>query len=312
MTLRILTLGTADYLDKFDGLKHDCDRLGYEFQSIIIPKQRNISEINHRILEHMVEYIETTDFERICFMDPECRILRPVMPEWLNVDAPVMFFKVRNQEGEPDAKFIYRNAQGNGDRLPCRIIGQPMFISKNDVQWFKMTLDLAKAASDPENNEWTRNEMFIETALEYNHVDYIKEYIIYDRRCGKRQTAVKGLWQTEDTIFQHPDVYGLFDDSIKAGNPVLDQDPIVNKDIIERHTRTFEQIETINEMCWKEQSSEWITLDEWTVQPSTGKIKFNGLSGVKYHYSINEKRLRELNTPAVKEFNKTFPDIDLV
>ena len=311
MTLRILTLGTADYLGKFKGLKQDCERLGYQFHSVTIPPQNNISEINHRILEHMVDYIENTDFERLCFMDPECRVIQHKPSRWINTDLPVMFYKVRNKEGSPDPKFIYKNKHGNGERLPCRIIGQPMFISKSDVQWFKMTLELSKAASDPVNKEFTRNEMFIETALEYNNVEHIKEYIFYDRMCDKKQSAVKGLWTTEDTIIQHPDVYGLFDQDIKAGNPLLEQDPFVSKDIISRHTKHLEQIETMNELLWKEKANDWVDLDVWCIQPSTGKIMFKGLPGMKYHYSIADKISKGLNTPAVKEFTKKFPDKDL-
>jgi len=312
MTLRILTLGTADYLEKFSGLADDCLKFKYEYEAITIPSQQNISEINHRILEHMIEYMETNDFDRLCFMDPECRIIRPIPQQWIDSERPVVFFKVRQEDGLPDAKFTYRNAQGNGERLPCRIIGQPMFLSKGDLPWFRMTLDLARAASDAPNKEFTRNEMFIETALEYNRVDYQAEHIIYNRRCAIKHRAVKGLWTTEDTIVQHPDIFGLFDKDIVAGNPVFGSDPILDKHLIERHTQVFETVEQLNELMFKEKHSEWQVIDNWRVQPCTGKMMFKDLPGVKYHYSIKDKISQGLQTPAVKEFNKTFPGIDLV
>ena len=98
-------------------------------------------------------------------MDPECRIIKPIPEEWINADKPIVFFKVRYKDGTSDPKFVYKNKNGNGERLPCRIIGQPMFVSKQDIAWLKMILNLAKAASDIDNAEYTRNELFIETAL---------------------------------------------------------------------------------------------------------------------------------------------------
>ena len=304
--LKILALGTADYLRTHGlPLQQDCERLGYDFEKITIDDQKDISNINHRILEEMVDYISKKQFQRLCFMDPECRIIAPVPDEWIESKIPVVFFKARNKDGTTDPKFTYRSKHGNGERLPCRIIGQPMFISKQDVDWFKMTLDLSKAASDIGNNQYTRNEMFIETALEYNNIDYMKEYIIYNRHANLKHSVVKGTWETSDTVIKHPDIYGLFDTKTIAGNPVFGDNPILDQQLLERHTKNLETLDKINNHMWLEASNEWEEFDEWSVHAKSGKIMLKGFKGVKYHHSIRTKQERNLNTPLVKAFKNT-------
>ena len=301
--LKILALGTADYLRTHGlPLQQDCERLGYDFEKITIDDQKDISNINHRILEEMVDYISKKEFQRLCFMDPECRIIAPVPNEWIESERPVVFFKVRNKDGTTDPKFTYRSKHGNGERLPCRIIGQPMFVSKQDVDWFKMTLDLSKAASDIGNNQYTRNEMFIETALEYNNIDYKKEYIIYSRHADLKHSVVKGTWETSDTVIKHPDIYGLFDTKTIAGNPVFGDNPILDQQLLERHTKNLETFENINKHMWLEKTADWQDFDEWSVNPALGQIKLRGFDGVKYHHTILEKIEKNLVTPAVIQF----------
>ena len=301
--LRILTLGTENYLRTYSpSLQKDCEQQGYEFEKIVIEDQKDISNINHRILQAMVEYISNNDFERLCFMDPECRIVRPIPAEWIENDAPVVFFKVRNQDGTPDPKFVYKNKHGNGERLPCRIIGQPMFISGHDVQWFTMTLDLSKAASDRENQQFTRNEMFIETALEYHNIKYDRQHIIYNRHTSVPHLVVKGTWQTADTVIKHPDIYGLFDTDIMAGNPVFGENNILDAHLLERHTADIGTLDKLNHHMWLEASDQWEDFDEWTVHAKSGRIKLKGFNGVKYHHSIRIKQERAIMTPLIKAF----------
>jgi hypothetical protein len=310
--LKILTLGTQEYLDSFvDPLRADCDKYGYDFQAITIRHSTDISEINHTILEQMVKHIEQEDFQRLCFMDPECRIVKAIPDEWINSQRPVVFFKARTEEGALDPKFVYKNKNGNGERLPCRIIGQPMFISKSDVPWFSMTLALSKAASDLPNKVYTRNEMFIETALEYCQVDYHAEKIVYARHAKTKHTAVKGLWSTEDTIIQHPDIYSIFNDRVAAGNPMFGEDMILNESLLERHTNDLDVLDKINEIMFKEKGDEWVRLEQWLLHPKTGKIKFADYPTFKYHHSMSRKIQDNILTPAVKEFIRIFPDINL-
>ena len=302
--LRILTLGTADYLQTYGtSLQQDCERLGYDFDKITIDNKKDISNINHRILEQMVKYISDNEFERLCFMDPECKIIGPVPDEWIEFSRPVVFFKVRNTDGTTDPKFIYKNKHGNGERLPCRIIGQPMFISKQDVGWFRMTLDLSRAASDVANQQYTRNEMFIETSLEYNKIDFHREHIIYDRHADATHKVVKGTWETKDTVIKHPDIYGLFDQDVVAGNPMAGEEPILDQQTLERHTRTMENFDKINQHMWLETSDKWVDFGEWSVHAKSGRIMLKGFKGIKYHHSIRTKMERNINTPLIKTFN---------
>jgi hypothetical protein len=303
--LKILTLGTKRYLKKYSlALKQDCERLGYAFDQIAIDEQKDISAINHKILEEMVYYIVNHEFDRLCFMDPECRILRSVPNEWIMSSRPVVFFKIRNEDGSPDPKFVYKNKHGNGERLPCRIIGQPMFISKQDVGWFKMTLDLSRAASDLKNKQYTRNEMFIETSLEYNKINFHKEHIIYHRHARLPHKVVKGTWETPDTVIQHPDIYGLFDNRIVAGNPVFGDDPILDQKLLERHTSKIEIFDRINHHMWLESSDKWEDFGEWSVHAKSGRMKLKGFNGIRYHHNVRIKLEKKLNTPLIKLFKK--------
>ena len=140
--LKIISFGTATYLEKYSkSLQQDCEKFGYGYTFITIPDQPNISAINHTILNSMVDYLEWKTYDRICFMDPECRIIKPIPKEWIDAKKPIVFFKIRYKDGTSDPKFVYKNKYGNGERLPCRIIGQPMFVSKQDMVWLKMLLN---------------------------------------------------------------------------------------------------------------------------------------------------------------------------
>ena len=299
--LKIVSFGTATYLEKYSkSLQQDCEKFGYGYTFITIPDQPNISAINHTILNSMVDYLEWKTYDRICFMDPECRIIKPIPKEWIDAKKPIVFFKIRYKDGTSDPKFVYKNKYGNGERLPCRIIGQPMFVSKQDVVWLKILLNLAKAASDIDNLEYARNELFIETVLTYCKVDYLCENIIYERTCDITHKVVKGLWQTEDTVIQHPDIYGLFDKDILAGNPYTDEIKVLDENVFTRHVNNTDTLNKINEVMWKETTDEWLTFEQWQVQPSTGKLKFGNLKGIRYHHSMLKKIELGLKTPVTK------------
>ena len=64
----------------------------------------------------------------------------------------------------------------------------------------------------------------------------------------------------------------------------------------------IETAEKINEAMWKERSDEWLTYEQWQVQPSTGLMKYGDFKGIVYHHSIEDKINRGLNTPAVKKY----------
>ena len=57
-----------------------------------------------------------------------------------------------------------------------------MILSKADIKWIKLAHDLSVAASDTPNGEYVRNEMFLETAIDYTKTKTIDEYCVYNRK----------------------------------------------------------------------------------------------------------------------------------
>ena len=312
-TLTIATFGTKDFLDKYaGGLRQDCDRFGYTYSQIEIPDRPSIARINHTILEAMMSFMEWENFDRLCFMDPECRILKAIPDEWIQARDPVVFLKVRQGDGEPDAKFVHDQ---EGNALPCRITGQPMFVGGEDLTWFKSYVDITKAASDVDKGEYVRNEMFIDTALDLNRVKRIEEKIFFTRNDNlSDQKVVKGLWQTPDTIIQHPDIYGYFDSDISSKYGYHQSDKVLPQRIFDCHF-SAQHCNRVNELMYKEISSiaEWpegslelsdgrIKLQGWTFDPPTGKVQYGDLQGIRYHHSIIQKAHSHIKTPATKQF----------
>ena len=301
--LKIIAFGTADFLAKYsDGLKNDCAKFGYDCVITTIPKEEAIGRINQHVFDGIIEHLETQEYDRICLMDPECRILKPIPDEWLNTEHPVIFRKVRTAEGTPEPKFTYWTSGAIGNQLPCRIICQPMILSKADIKWIKLAHDLSVAASDIPNGEYVRNELFLETALVYHKIKTIDEYCVYNRQANIPHKAVKGTWTTKDTIIQHPELHSLFDTDLVSSHGKDWQINILTKDKVETNVLDINTAEKIHEAMWKERTSEWLTFEQWHVQPSTGLMKYGNFKGMVYHHSLGDKINRGLNTPAVKSF----------
>lgn len=302
--LRVLAFGTADFLTKYsNGLRQDCEKFNYDCVITEVPKEAVIGRINQHVFDGIIEHLETQEYDRILLMDPECRILKPIPNEWLNTDHPVIFRKVRTEDGTPDAKFTYWAGSSAGNQLPCRIICQPMILSKADVKWIKLAHDLSVAASDIPNGEYVRNEMFLETAIDYTKTKTIDEYCVYNRKAKIPHKAVKGTWHTEDTIIQHPELHSLFDTDIVASRgKTHETNFILPARAIDNNVVNIETAEKINEAMWKERTSEWLTFEQWQVQPSTGRMKYKNFKGIVYHHSISNKIKQSINTPAVKQY----------
>ena len=301
--LKIIAFGTADFLAKYsNGLKNDCAKFGYDCVITTIPKEEAIGRINQHVFDGIIEHLETQEYDRICLMDPECRILKPIPDEWLNTEHPVIFRKVRTAEGTPEPKFTYWTSGAIGNQLPCRIICQPMILSKADIKWIKLAHDLSVAASDIPNGEYVRNELFLETALVYHKIKTIDEYCVYNRQANIPHKAVKGTWTTKDTIIQHPELHSLFDTDLVSSHGKDWQINILTKDKVETNVLDINTAEKIHEAMWKERTSEWLTFEQWHVQPSTGLMKYGNFKGMVYHHSLGDKINRGLNTPAVKSF----------
>ena len=53
---------------------------------------------------------------------------------------------------------------------------------------------------------------------------------------------------------------------------------------------------------WKEKTDEWLTFEQWHVQPSTGSVRYGDYNRVMYHYTIRDKMDKGIQTPAVKNY----------
>lgn len=300
---QILAFGTQDFLNKYSqGLIDDCKKFNYDCVIVEVPKEEAIGRINQHVFDGIIEHLETQEYDRICLMDPECRIIKPFPNEWLDSELPVIFRKVRTDEGKPDPKFTYWANGSVGNQLPCRIICQPMILSKADIKWIKLAHDLSVAASDIPNGEYVRNELFLETALVYHKIKTIDEYCVYNRQANIPHRAVKGTWTTKDTIIQHPELHSLFDTDMVSSHGKDWQINIITKDKVETNVLDISTAEKIHEAMWKERTSEWLTFEQWHVQPSTGLMKYGNFNGMVYHHSLNDKIEKDINTPAVKQY----------
>ena len=305
--LTILAFGTADFLAKYSkGLEQDCAKFGYDCLIHTIPDEKNIGQINHHVFNGIVNYLETQEYDRVCLMDPECRIVKPFPDEWLDTDLPVVFRKVKTQAGTPEPKFSYWANGSTGNQLPCRIIFQPMILSKKDVTWIRLAHDLSVAASDLPNGEHVRNEMFLEIAIEHTKTKTINENCVYNRKANTTHTAVKGTWMTKDTVIQHPELHSLFDrEVVSARGSAWQTSKVLSEVALECNVIDMDTVENINKAMWGEKTSEWLTFEQWHVQPSTGLMKFGTFKGEVYHHSIFSKIKRGIITPAVKKFNSS-------
>ena len=301
--LKIIAFGTADFLARYsDDLKNDCAKFGYDCVISTIPNEQAIGRINQHVFDGIIEHLETQEYDRVCLMDPECRIVKPFPDEWLNTECPVIFRKVRTAEGTPEPKFTYWTNGAIGNQLPCRIICQPMILSKADVKWIKLAHDLSVAASDIPNGEYVRNELFLETALVYHKTKTIDEYCVYNRQANIPHRAVKGTWATEDTVIQHPEIHSMFDTDMVSSHQKNWDIKFLYNEKIECNVMDINTAKKIYEVMWKEVTDEWLTFENWHVQPSTGMVKYGEYKGMMYHYSLDEKVSRNINTPAVKSF----------
>jgi hypothetical protein len=297
--LTVINFGTEDYIKRYSAtLEDDCRKFGYNVVTERIGKQANIGQINYQIYKRAVEYIENNREQRICFLDPECRIKKPIPTRWLDSHDCVVFYKHKtidsNQAVEP--KFTY---EPDGRRIPCRITGQPMFLSSEHLPWLRFNLKMIETVSDLANKQFCRCELFIETALRFTQTKTIDEEIIYDPRITKPHLVIKGGWDSDETIIQHPSLQTYFGDLVKAN--VCDGD-MITEGLMYAHSSSVERAEEIHELCWKEKINDWIDVDDWQVHPALGLIKHKDYSKIMYHYVIDQKIFRNITTKQVKNY----------
>ena len=125
---------------------------------------------------------------------------------------------------------------------------------------------------------------------------------MYNRQANIPHRAVKGTWATEDTVIQHPEIHSMFDTDMVSSHQKNWDIKFLYKGQIECNVMDINTAEKIYEVMWKEVTDEWLTFENWHVQPSTGMVKYGEYKGMMYHYSLDEKVSRNINTPAVKSF----------
>ena len=296
--LKVVASGDRPFLDRYaGGLRRDCDKFGYEFCEIELPKVENVSVINHKIFESHIEFLQQNSTDRILLMDPECRIVKAIPQEWIDDTRPVIFYKVRDGDNlEPIC---------HGGGIAMRVIAQPMFLSHSDLGWFTQAKELSKASSDPTQDLYARSEQFLEISLRYNKVDHVQENCIFDRRATMPHKAVRGNWHSKDTIIQHPHIHGTFDEEVlmyRPGNLML------RERVFESHTSDLQNVGKINQLFEQEIGDDWTAIDDWIIQPSTGKIKHKDYGNVvRYHHSIERKIKGRKKSTAVHKFFKQHP-----
>ena len=309
--LKIYTFGTKYFIDTYSqGLHEDCKAYDYDLAIEVIPDAENFSHINHHIHLRMVEVVKNAgDNDRILFLDPECRIVKPIPQDWIDDARPLVCYKI-----EQDKLDINRYEYGH--TLPGPIQMQPIFLSALDITWIQWWYDASMAASDPENSQYTPHELFLELALKFNKVDMHVEHCVSNRAWQQPQRVVKGSFVTADTIITHPDIHALLDPNVKHATQHIKDSPFMPPRKLHNHFNDLATIKQIDELMFREQhditkwpegtvaEGEWYVVDNWMFDPKLGRLGHKDFESTKYHFSLEQKIERGINTPAVKNFTK--------
>ena len=314
--LKIVAYGTKNFVGTYSqGLKNDCKTFNYECDIITIPDFKSISEINFYIQSQMIDYISKTEAKRVCFMDPECRILKRFPKEWTDPGVPWCTYKIQHGDQEV-LNYEY------GYTLPNRIMMQPFFCGKEDLEWMQWWLKVSTDISNIKDKVYVPNELFLELALTFNNIKFKHGIITYNREYKGPHIIVKGLWKTNDTVVQHPSIQAVLDTSVLPANPEKRNDNMLHIRDLHNHFQDFNTIKIIDNLMLKEKTDikdwptktlpvrintiNWFRCDEWLFRPSTGEVKNVNYSLIKYHPSINIKLKQNIMTPAVKLYKETF------
>lgn len=312
-SLKIYVWGTKYFMDTYaGGLQSDCDRYGYALTTGVVPDADNFSHINHYIHKAMVDTVNNADpSDRILFLDPECRIVKPIPEEWIQMNKPIMCYKIA--DGKHDI-----NLYEYGHTLHGPIQMQPIFLTAEDSTWIQWWYDASMAGSDPDRNVYVPHELFLELAIKFNKVDAHREYCVYNREWKQPQRVVKGSYVTEHTIITHPDIHALFDPHVKHSVQKIKDSPFMPPRKLHNHFNDFTTIKQIDELMFREQhditkwpegttkEGNWYCIDDWQFDPRTGRLKHKDYDAIKYHISIDIKTNQNLNTPAVKSFFNSY------
>ncbi len=311
--LKIYIYGTKYFIDHYaTGLISDCERLGYDLTVGIVPDADTFSHINHYIHREMVRVVrQSTPNDRILFLDPECRIVRPIPEDWIQDERPILSYKIAS--GQTD---INRYEYGHTLHGPIQM--QPIFLTQRDSDWIQWWYDVSMAGSDEERNVFVPHELFLELAVKYNKVDAHIEYCVYNRDWQQPHRIVKGSFVTEDTIITHPDIHALMDPNVKHSVKNLKESPFLTTRKLHNHFNNYESIKKIDELMFKEitditkwpenttAEDNWLCVEDWMFDPKSGRLKHKDFPVIKHHPSLKNKIDRNINTPAVKSFFNSY------
>ena len=314
--LKIVAYGTKNFIETYSqGLKNDCKTFNYECDIITIPDFKSISEINFYIQSQMIDYIGKTEAKRVCFMDPECRILKRFPNEWTEPGVPWCAYKIQHDD---QAVLNYEY----GYTLPNRIMMQPFFCGKEDLEWMQWWLKVSTDVSNVKDKVYVPNELFLELALTFNNIKFKHGIITYNREYKGPHIVVKGSWSTKDTVVQHPCIHATLDTNILAANTKRRENNIITTRDLHNHFQDYDTIKIIDNLMLKEKADikdwptetlpvrintiNWFRCDEWLFRPSTGEVQNVNYPLIKYHPSINIKLKQNIMTPAVKLYKETF------
>ena len=188
----VISWCTESYKHLSEGLKSDCERLGYAFHLYEI--ERDFPTLiaawcNHpRIIQRGVQ-----DFGTVLFLDVECRIIQPLPPHW---KAPLV--SVRN----PKQHFWinYNTGTVMADTTCLDWIAAWISIME---KW-----DMGNLPSDC-YIYWPNDicdELAFNAAVTAFGVDLTTPLLEYIDRNGTAEIT-RGLWKNEHTIIQHPTIH---------------------------------------------------------------------------------------------------------
>lgn len=188
----VITWCTSDYRYLADGLISDCKRLGYDYHIYELDKEfPNLAAAwcNHpRIIRQGV-----TDFGNVLFVDIECRIVRPIPEHW---QAPLVSVR------EPAQNFWITYNTGT------------VMANKSCIPWLDLWIRFVEAwdmdkLSDDAYIYWPNDigdELPFNAAVTALNIELNTVKLSYLNRTSEAE-IVRGLWQNEHTIIQHPTVH---------------------------------------------------------------------------------------------------------
>ncbi|MCN4144141.1 MAG: hypothetical protein LC437_03415 [Thiohalomonas sp.] len=254
----VITWCTSGYKYLAEGLISDCKRLGYDYHIYELDKEfPNLAAAycNHpRIVRQGVE-----TFNKILFLDVECRIVKPIPEHW---EAPLVSVR------EPAQNFWITYNTGT------------VMADRSCIPWLDMWVLLVDAwgmdnLSSDAYIYWPNDigdELPFNAAITAMNIQLNTVKLSYIDRTGKAELA-RGLWKNEHTVIQHPTIHHwpkeeglveckkLFVQNF-AGDPEVAKTLFnTSKNIVENNGWIFDAVEKYYapKEFWPDNKRKWIS-----------------------------------------------------